>query len=441
MLNKDKNYLLLILIHFLIGILAYYVPIFSKIYGYLIVFISIIALVKSQNKKNEVLYICAYIAGSEVFLRMTEGNPNHEFAKYSIVMFMFLGYLYSGFSKMATPYILFIIVLIPGILIANETLDFGVEFRKKILFNLSGSFCLAFAAMYCFGKNVSISHIGNMLLVMGLPVISTAIYTQLYTPNLKEVLTSTASNSELSGGFGPNQVATILGLGMFVFFTRIVLFSRTKLIFLLNVIVAFYVSYRGLLTFSRGGMITGFLMILIFVFFIYINSKYKGKVKLNYFLIIFAIVTMAVWSYTSFITGGLIDKRYTGKNAQGIEKKDKFSGRGEIAEQELNWFLENPFFGIGVGKGTDYRTEKYGFVYASHDEITRLLAEHGIFGIIALLILIATPLFYYMGNKQNIFLFCFLIYFLLTINHSAMRTASPSFVYALALLKIHFDDE
>ena len=441
MLNKDKNYLFLILVHILLGVLIYYVPFTSKIYGYLILLVGIFIIIKSQNKNNEVLYICSYIVGSEVFLRMTGGNPNHEFGKYSIVFFIFIGYLYSGFSKMSLIYLLFFILLIPGILIANETLDFGPDFRNKIAFNLSGSVCLAVTAIYTFGRKISVGQMGNLLLMIGLPIISTAVFAQLFTPVIKDVLTGTGSNTELSGGFGPNQVATIFGLGMFIFFTRLVLYSRTKLIFVVNLVLAFYISYRGLLTFSRGGMITGFVMILIFIFFMYINSKYKGKVKLNYFIVVFTVLSMLIWSYTSYKTEGLISKRYAGQNAAGIEKEDKFSGRGEIAEEELQWFLENPFFGIGVGKGTDYRTEKYGFLYASHDEITRLLAEHGTFGILALMILIITPVFYFMGNKQNIFIFCFLVFWLLTINHAAMRTASPSFIYALALLKVDFSDD
>ena len=58
-----------------------------------------------------------------------------------------------------------------------------------------------------------------------------------------------------------------------------------------------------------------------------------------------------------------------------------------------------------------------------------------------LLILFFTPIFLYLDNKQNIYLFCFLLFWLLTINHAAMRTAAPSFVYALSLLKVRFEDE
>jgi hypothetical protein len=441
MQNKDKNYLGLVLIHILLGVLIHSFPIISKIYGYSILLIGFFIIFKERNKNHEVLYVCAYIVGSEVFLRMTYGNPSHEFAKYSIFFFLLMGVFYSGFSKYSLPYWFFMILLIPGVIIANETVDLNVEFRKKIIFNLSGPVCLAMAAIYTYGKRISINELGNVLLMMGLPIISTATYVNVYAPNIKEFLTGTGSNEFLSGGFGPNQVATIFGLGMFIFFTRIILYSRTKIIFAINLLAAAYISYRGFLTFSRGGMMTGFGMIAVFLFFLYINTQYRGKVKLNYMLIIITVLMSITWMYTSIQTEGLIDKRYTNRNALGVEKKDILTGRGELAEDEITMFLDNPFFGIGVAKGTDIRTEKMGYVAASHDEITRMLAEHGSLGILGLMILFFTPTFYYLGNKQNIYLFCFIAFWFLTINHAAMRTSSPSFIYALSMLKVRFSDE
>ena len=372
---------------------------------------------------------------------MTEGSPSHEFGKYGVFAFLLLGIFYSGFSKNSIPYLFFILILIPSVLIANETVDLNVEFRKKIIFNLSGPICLGLASIYTFGKRVSMNEMGNILLMMGLPIISTAAYVNLYAPSIKEGLRGTGSNSILSGGFGPNQVATIFGLGMFIFFTRVILYSQTKIMFVLNMIIAFYVSYRGFLTFSRGGMVTGFGMIGVFILFMYLNSGYRGKVKLNYLIIVITAIMSFTWIYTSIKTEGLIDKRYANKNALGKEKNDLLTGRGELAEDEIEMFLENPFFGVGVARGTDIRTEKMGYLTASHDEITRMLAEHGSLGILGLMILFFTPVIYFIGNKQNLYLFCFVSFWFLTINHAAMRTASPSFVYALALLKVRFDDD
>jgi hypothetical protein len=438
---QNKHYLALIFGHILLGILIFFVPLIAIIYGYAIIVIGVLNVVITQNKNNQVLYVCSYIVGSEVFLRMTNGSPLHEFGKYSIIIFMLLGMIYSGISKFALPFWLFLLLLIPSIFIAIDSLAYDSDFRNRIAFNISGPVCLGIASIYAIGKKITVSEVGNLLLLIGLPIISMAVFVSLYTIDIKSVLVSTGSNFDLSGGFGPNQVATVLGLGMFIFFVRSILFSKTNFIFCVNLFITFYLSYRGLLTFSRGGIITGFCIIGTFIFSVYYNSKLIGKGKLNFLMLIMSILFFIAWSYTSFLTDGLINKRYASKNAQGIEKKDLLSGRSELAGDEIEMFLDNPVFGIGVGKGTEIRTEKNGYITASHDEITRMLAEHGSLGIVGLIILFFMPFIFYLMNKQNIFLFCFFIFWLLTINHAAMRTASTSFIYALALLNIRFDEK
>ena len=72
----------------------------------------------------------------------------------------------------------------------------------------------------------------------------------------------------------------------------------------------------------------------------------------------------------------------------------------------------------------------------SHDEITRMLAEHGSLGVLSLLLLFFTPLVLYIENKFNMYLLCFVAFWFLTINHAAMRTAAPAFVYSLSLLNV-----
>ena len=443
--NKDKNYFFLIALHALIGMVVYAFPLFSKFYGYSIFFVSLFFIIKTRNKNNEVLYAAAYIVGSEVFLRMTNGNPNHEFSKYGVMLFLSLGMFYSGFSKNAVPYWIYLVLLVPGIVLATQTLNLTtVNIRKTIMFNISGPLCLGFTALYCYNRKITIQEVNNLLLVMGLPIITCAIYLVFFTTgDLKSILSGTGSNGSTSGGFGPNQVSTALGLGMFIFFSRMMLVSRTKLLFIINLFLALLMTYRGLITFSRGGMITGFVMLIMLLFFVYKGSKYKGKVKLNYLIVLTGLLLVGIWFYTESQTDGLIGKRYQNKDALGRVKESQFSGREEIAMSEINFFIDNPFFGIGVAKGTEIRIEQTGEVVASHNEITRLLGEHGSLGILILLILFFTPIFLYLDNKQNIYLFCFLTFWLLTINHAAMRTASPAFIYGLSLLKIKFrnDDE
>ena len=122
------------------------------------------------------------------------------------------------------------------------------------------------------------------------------------------------------------------------------------------------------------------------------------------------------------------------------EKASQFTGREEIAQSELTMFYNNPIFGVGVAKGVEIREDNTGQFVVSHDEITRMLAEHGSLGALALLILIFTPLVLYFENTYNLFLFCFLVFWFLTINHAAMRTAVPAFVYSLSLLNLQMFD-
>jgi O-antigen ligase len=183
-------------------------------------------------------------------------------------------------------------------------------------------------------------------------------------------------------------------------------------------------------------MITGFLMIILLLVFLYFKSNYGGRVKLNYIIVFLVFAMMTTWTYTSFQTGGLINKRYSNQDAAGRAKESQFTGREDVARNEISTFLKNPIFGVGVGKGVEVREDETGIRVLSHDEITRMLAEHGSLGVLALVILFFTPLILYLENKFNMFLLCFLAFWFLTINHAAMRTAAPAFVYSLSLLNV-----
>lgn len=438
--DTNSKYIKLILFHVLIGLAIFWVPFLAKIYAALIFIGGLVWVIKTKNKSNEVLMVGAYIVGSEVFLRMTHGSPLYEFSKYSVTIFSVIGIFFSGFSKNSIPYWTFLILLIPGILIATETLNFTTDIRKTIAFNISGPVCLGLTALYTYNRNIKFSQMNAVFLSAGLPIVTTAMYLILYTPDLSEALTGTSSNFQTSGGFGPNQVATVLGLGMFVFFSRLIFASPNKLLTIINAILLFNISYRGLVTFSRGGMITGFIMIIVLIFILYRSTKNSGKIKLNYLVVLFSVALLSTWAYTSSQTGGLIEKRYSNEDALGRKKENLMTGRENISLHEIDLFLENPFFGIGVAKGAEIRYEESGQIQLSHNEITRMMAEHGALGILALLILLLTPMVMYLNNKQNIFVFCCLVFWLLTINHAAMRIAAPAFIYALSLLKIQMDE-
>ena len=441
MKSNQRTYLLILGLHVLLAFLIYAVPFLSKIYGILIPLLGTILLVNSKNKNNEVLLITSYVVGTEVFLRMTGGNAVHELAKYEVIFFFILGMLYSGVSKNAIIYLFFILLLLPGVYIGANSLGYEVDVRKAILFNILGEVALFVSALYCFNRKVTLNQLEYIIKAIALPLVSMVVYLYLYTPSIRDVVTGTQSNFATSGGFGPNQVSTILGLGMFCFFALLILFSKSKLVFLVHLTLLLMTSFRGIVTFSRGGVFTAIAMMVVLIAVLYWFANTKAKSVIVILTISSLIIGGFVWTYSVLQTGGMIENRYANKDARGREKVDKLGGREEIANTELIMFLENPVWGIGVGKNKEYREQLTGIDAASHNEITRLLAEHGVFGIVAFIILLFTPLILYFNNREHIFLLSFFVFWLLTINHAAMRLAAPAFVYALTLLKVSFVDE
>ena len=98
---------------------------------------------------------------------------------------------------------------------------------------------------------------------------------------------------------------------------------------MLDVFVLLYFVYRALLTFSRGGLITGIVAIISFVIFYTLFKKVSFGIFISYagLTVVFIV---SIWLYTSNITGGMLVNRYAGKNAKGVQKKDITSGRGAI---------------------------------------------------------------------------------------------------------------
>lgn len=148
MLDQDKKYFFLILLHIVIGALLYNNEIIPKVYGYSIIFGGILYIINSKNKNNEVLYATAYMVGSEIVLRMTDGNPVYEFSKFGVIIFILVGIYFQGISKNAIAYWIFLILLIPGVILTSLELNYTISLRKEISFNVSGPYAWSLRLIY-----------------------------------------------------------------------------------------------------------------------------------------------------------------------------------------------------------------------------------------------------------------------------------------------------
>nr|WP_321223027.1 O-antigen ligase family protein [uncultured Psychroserpens sp.] len=437
-MKTNITYVTAVVFHIAIGLLIYLNESLAKIYFAcaLLFFVYRIILVGDKQKTFEILKACAYFVGAEVFLRTTRGAISYEAGKYLVIVFIIMGMFYKGISGKGYPYFIYLMLLIPSIFVASTTLSFDANFRTNIAFVLSGPICLGLAALFCYNKKVTYKQMSQILLYMLLPILTHTAYVYFYAPDLRDVLSNTASNREAAGGFGSNQVATVLGLGMFILGVRLFINSRTIGVRVLNTLLLIFVSYRAVVTLSRGGVIVGVLCILIFLFYYYIQAKSKAKNQVLGVFVLFSTALVLAWMVSSSQSRGLTEKRYANQNSKGIQKEDYTTGRKQLFLEEIDGFISNPFLGIGSSRAKDRRIELEGQGVTSHNEISRTLAEHGMLGIMILVILIFKPLDLRSRNRKNYYFFAFLAFWFATINHSSMRIAAPAFIYALALLNV-----
>lgn len=440
MFNKITSYTITkyqdLIIHGLLGLLISRFAFLAKLYFVAILLYFFIKIIKSSNKTFWALAGACYFAAAEVFLRMTGAMPFWEMGKYVVILFMIVGMLYEGFYLKAWPVLVFLFLLLPGILVTYFNFDYFEEsFRTTITFNLSGPLSLFATALFCYNRSFKFNNLLKLIDLMILPLLAMLVYIILYVP--EDVVFTTESNTATSGGYSGNQVSTVLGLGMFLTYTRFLIPYKNNLLNVINAGLLALFTYRCLLTFSRGGFVTAIVMMVLFTV-LFINWVPLAKKALATAKIMgLAIGGFLIWSLAMVVTGGLILNRYTGKNTAG-EQQDITTGRADILAEEVQAFFDEPFLGVGVGMGKFFRYEINGEMVATHNEVTRMLAEHGFLGILALLILVLIPLVFLLSNNRNLLMLPFIAFWFLTINHSAMRLALPGFIYGFALLNITY---
>lgn len=437
-MKTNITYISLIGLHVAIGVLIYLNESLAKVYFLCAFFYFIYRIINSSEatKTFEVLRACAYFVGAEVMLRMTKGAFSYEAGKYIIILLVLFGMFYKGLSGRGYPYFIYLMFLLPSVFVASTTLSFDANFRTNIAFVLSGPVCLGLAALFCYDKKVTFDQMSQILLFMVLPIIAHAIYIFFYVPDLREVLSNTASNRSASGGWGANQVSAILGLGVFVMAIRLFTKSPTVGLKILNASILILLLFRALVTFSRGGVLTAVIAIVVFLFYYFGGVTSKKKNELISIFALFCVSLMITWFISLNQTDGLINLRYENRDHLGREKESLTTGREELFKNELEGFIDSPFFGIGSSRAKDQRIEIDGQGVTSHSEVSRTLAEHGIFGVVILVILIFKPLAIRSRNRKNYYFYAFIVFWFLTINHMSMRIAMPAFIYALALLNV-----
>jgi len=372
---------------------------------------------------ERVAYIAAYIAGSEVLWRMSGAEVFWEFAKYTTVGIFVVALLRQGRTKGATAALIYFFLLLPSASETVLTLD-PEQARRQLSFNLSGPFALAFGVWFFSNLKLSRVQLHRVFLAYMGPVAGLAGVAILGTLTASYIQFTGQSNGVTSGGFGPNQVAAILGLGAFFAFFYL-LHDKTSLrlkALLVACIVVF--ATESAMTFSRGGIYASAGSAVLAGLFL-IREKHGTARLLQIAPVLFVAAIYVIVPQIVAFTGGAITERF---------KKTNLTRRGDLMEADIAIWRENPVFGVGPGVAADLRGH-YGEHVAAHTEFSRMLSEHGLLGIAAIVVLMGIAVRTFLrahGAGGKALALSLMAWSLLYMGVNAMRLAVPSFTFGLA---------
>jgi len=440
-----KNPLFWFIFHTLLGGLSILSPWVLIFWFYLILLTSAPGIIK-QNETHFFRFtaLIVYTVSFELLGRMSKAYPfiPWEVGKYLLFLLLMAGILMK-YRRGTVGWILFVLLL-PGILIDES----GQVWFKNIIFNLLGPVNVALALVYFKNQLLSAEELKSLLRLLALPAISVLAFVVIKTPDFENVEFGLGANFQTAGGFGSNQVSTVLGLGAFLAY----LFWRNNWQLSgyrwldLGILIIFVV--RGLLTFSRGGMIGGALGILVLIFYQTATSRYKWSPQRAVFSFIKAVpvvlIFFLVFTYANNISEGNLALRYQGETpgtVAGYKVKTAnvfFSNRLNVLIDDLELWQKHPILGVGVGASMYLRNDTRRA--APHLELSRLLSEHGMLG--GLYFIIICVLGYRLlrnatRSDSGPILFAIFLLALFTTFHSAMRTYVSPMLIGLSMLTVY----
>lgn len=387
-------------------------------------------VVVQRHGTERVMYVAAYITGSEVLWRMAKLGLFWEIGKYTVVLLLLLSIYRSGKARIPLLPTLYFALLLPAT--APVFLEEGFSgARNALSFYLSGPLSLAVCVWFFSRLSVSREEFDRLLLYLISAILSICMFAIFGISEAEHIKFGSESNFQASGGFGPNQVSAALGLGSVVALLMALNEKAPKAWRAMMLGLAILFLVQSMLTFSRTGLYNGLGSLVGAVFFL-IRDPRKRMEFVFTLLVGSLLIIFLAWPLLNDFTGGSLEKRFS---------ETHLTQRSEIAEAEMELFSQNLVWGCGIGRATSLRSVHPGA--ASHTEYSRMLAEHGVFGLasIALLFLMGMLAVWKAPPPSGrAYAAAFVSFALLYLIHAATRTAIPGFVFGLAFLSVKETD-
>ena len=385
-----------------------------------------------SRDERKVSYVASYIVGAEVLWRMTNAGVFWEVGKYAVSALFLITLIKNHRLNIAAISTLYFLLLLPSTVYTIDSSSFS-DARSLISFNLSGPFSLMVCAWFFTSFPITRSQLQRMIMFLIVPVTGIAAIAIYSTFTHSLILFTNQSNFITSGGFGPNQVSSILGLASLLLFLYMLISQegRTTKIALSVLLLLF--AFQSALTFSRSGLyLAGAGLAVASVFL----SRNTGTLirTIFFFLLIYLISRYLFLPWVDNFTQGQLIQRF-----QNLS----LTGRDLIARSDWSIWMDNFWLGVGPGMSDSFHS-LYFRLSASHVEFTRLLAEHGFLGLLSLILLVlmgASSMQHAKGAVNKAFVAALLVWFLGFLASNDMRLGAPSFLFGLAMNQVFITED
>lgn len=393
-----------------------------------------------DKQPYRLIYLTGYIVGADVLWRMTRAEVLWEFGKYAICFLLILGFLKWRARRRFLP-LLYGLLLIPSIFFTVSSNSLW-QSKGDISFNLSGPLTLAIAAFFFSGVKLRRKDVWNIILYTIMPIVGIAFLAIFKMYSINYIRFTINSNYITSGGFGPNQISALLGLGALLCWLFIVTQDKFSIVcWIMSGLMIGFLT-QAFLTFSRGG-VYNFVIAGSLATYYLIKRRQKVLSILGFSALILCIFGFIIFPKMEHFTGGMVGERFTDTST---------TGRWELIKLDLKLWEKNFLFGVGPGGSASERfqtnrdnniiTPSVGQYKSAHTEYSRLLAEHGLFGLVALGLLGVMFLQAFLRAPTPLakgLTLAFMLWALAEMSHAAMRVAAISYFYALPFA--NFKDE
>lgn len=438
--SRSDRQMVVLWSHIAVGVAATFLPVVMIGWIYLLLLSMAAEVINFQNRRGAVHFFLAYYIGMEIMARIVQASPlvPYESGKYFMFMVLMIGLLSTSAPSRTKVGWVILLLLLPSFAVLPASVTY-----KDLAFNVLGMINLALAVIYFSRVQLLPEQLATLLRLFVIGLVPVLVSVILKTPDFDDLKFNLSANFSTSAGFGSNQVSTVLSLAFLVLgvglMFRVPVFRSSRVSVILFVIFFF----RALLTFSRGGLVSALLVLVICwlsAFFFFRDLLPRALTTGRAFLGI--ALLLLVFYQANRLTSNLLLLRYQGETTAtlaGKREKDLSvltSNRFDIVLADLKVWETSPVFGVGPGMSKYARGTLFNDQAAAHVEGSRLLAEHGLFGLAILIILFLFPM-YWVLRSHNPYLkalqICFFSYALLSTFHSAMRTNVTPVLYGAAV--------